>query len=597
MLTFEEYKKKLHGCFIGKTVGGTLGMRYEGDVNFHEVTYYDPVPTEMVANDDLDLQVVNLEILLHKGLPISRYHLGDNWRLHVADSNPDEYGVAASNHRLGINAPVSGIYRNKFTTGMGGAIRSELWACLVPANPALAATFAKEDACTDHSDDGLYAEMFLAAVESQAFVENDLKKLVEVGLSVVAPESRLYSAFSDVLRVYGETKDIMKVREIILENYFSNNWTDVIINLAFILLSLISCEGDFDKAICTASSLGYDTDCTAATVGAIMGIINPDGIDEKWTLPIGDALVISANVVNMHANKTIGEFCDSVMSVAYFVQNYYKAITVSGLSNFKNVNMPKPWTENYELLYQWEVGDKQSVLTHAPLTVILQYPESIALVPNEKTEYKLKLINTNNFAVAGEMDLHLPFGFAIEQNNFTFDVQPMESKEYSFFVTAEKNKRRQMLNMLTVTAKINGLNFYTQGNLPLSREWQVMDKDGKVSYYENTSSYFPVPKGKFTYKIQINSTAIRQSRISCGGTRPFVVKVNGATVYRGDGKYYVPQFHRDGTWTTANFNWGLNDVEVEFPENEAGEFFFGLSTTFSCAEWIDYMEYYSLNEA
>ena len=596
MLTFEEYKKRLHGCFIGKTVGGTLGMRYEGDVNFHEVTYYDPVPTEMVANDDLDLQVVNLEILLHKGLPISRYHLGDNWRLHVADSNPDEYGVAASNHRLGINAPVSGIYRNKFTAGMGGAIRSELWACLAPANPTLAAMFAKEDACTDHSDDGLYAEMFLAAMESQAFVEKDIRKLVDIGLSFVAPESRLYGAFSDVLRVYDATKDIMQVRETILKNYFSNNWTDVIINLAFILLSLISCEGSFDKAICTASSLGYDTDCTAATVGAIMGIMAPDSIDEKWTKPIGDALVISANVVNMHSDKTLGEFCDTVMSVAYFVQNYYNAVTVSGLSNFKNVKMPKPWTENYQPLYQWNVGDKQSVLTHMPITMILQYPERIALIPNEKTEYRLKLINTTDVPLEGEIDLHLPFGFTIEQDSFFFSVPAGKEVEYPFFVTVEKNKRRQMLNMLTVTTRMQGLTFYTQGNLPLSREWQVTDKDGGISYYENTSSYFPVPKGKYTYKIQINSTANRKSRISCGGTRPFVVKVNGATVYRGDGSYYVPQFHRDGTWTTSAFKWGLNDIEVEFPEHEEGEFFFGLSTTFSCAEWIDYMEYYSLND-
>ena len=596
MIPFEQYKKKLHGCFIGKTVGGTLGMRYEGDINVHEISYYDPVPTEMVANDDLDLQVVNLEILLHKGLPITRYFLGDNWRLHVADSNPDEYGVAASNHRLGLNAPVSGIYRNKFTTGMGGAIRSEFWACLVPANPALAATFAKEDACTDHSDDGLYAEMFLAAVESQAFVETDIDKLVETGLRYVAPESRLYGAFSLVLKTYRETGDVLKTREAVLKEYFSNNWTDVIINLSFILLSLISSDGSFDKAICTATSLGYDADCTAATVGAIMGIINPDGIDEKWTAPIGDSLVISANVVNMHANKTLSEFCDSVMSAAYFVQNYYGAVTVDGLSNFKNLKMPKPWTENYAPLYQWNVGDKQSVLTHMPITVVLEYPERIALIPNERTEYKLKLINTNAFAVSGELNLHAPFGFAIENDCITFAIEAGEAAEYPFFVTAEKNKRRQMKNMLTVTATVNGMTFFVEGNLPLSREWQVIDGAGNVSYYENTSSYFPVPKGKFTYKIQINSTAIRRSRISCGGTRPFVVKVNGATVYRGDGSYYVPQFHRDGTWTETAFNWGLNDIEVEFPEHDEGEFFFGVSTTFSCAEWIDYMEYYSLNE-
>ena len=108
------------------------------------------------------------------------------------------------------------------------------------------------------------------------------------------------------------------------------NWTNVIINLSFILLSLISCDGDFDKAICTAASLGYDADCTCATVGAIMGIINLDKIDKKWTDPIGEALVLSENIVNAHCDATIGEFCDTVMSVSYFVQAYYRFTHTSG---------------------------------------------------------------------------------------------------------------------------------------------------------------------------------------------------------------------------------------------------------------------------
>lgn len=597
MLRLEDYEKRIKGCFVGKTVGGTLGMRYEGNINAHEVHYYDPVPTEMVANDDLDLQVVNLETLLHRGLPITGYYLGDNFRIHVADSNPDEYGCAASNHRLGLNAPLSGIYRNKFTAGMGGAIRSELWACLVPGNPDLAAIFAKEDACTDHNEEGIYAEVFLAAVESQAFVESDIRKLIAKGLRYIPTDSRLYGAFSDVIEAYETTRDIMRVREMILQKYFSNNWTDVVINLSFIVLSLISCEGDFDRAICTAASLGYDTDCTAATVGAILGIIAPENIASKWTDPIGDALVISANVVNIHADKTIGGFCETLISAAYFVQNYYHAVTVDGLCNFKNLKMPEPWTNRYERLYDWKIGEKRSILTHLPLTVILEYPEQIALIPGQETTYRLKIVNTSDRAVSGKIGLHLPFGFTIGKFQSEFCLETDQTATLPFTVVAEQGKRRQMLNLLSVTCKIDGLTFDIPANLPLSREWQVTDeKSGKLSYYENTSSYFSVPDGAFSYKIQINSTAIRQSRISCGGTRPFIVKINGTEVFRGDGTYYVPQFHRDGTWTTVDFKWGINEIEVVFPEHCEGEFFFGVSTTFSCAEWIDYMEYYSLRE-
>ena len=39
-------------------------------------------------------------------------------------------------------------------------------------NPDLAATFARDDAIIDHDRDGVWAEMFLAAVKSALFGQN-----------------------------------------------------------------------------------------------------------------------------------------------------------------------------------------------------------------------------------------------------------------------------------------------------------------------------------------------------------------------------------------------------------------------------------------
>ena len=595
-ISFEQYKKKVKGAFIGKTVGGTLGIPYEGDIRVNQVTYYNPVPTKMLANDDLDLQVLNLEILLHKGLPVSRLNIADIWLKHILDSAPDEYGVAIANHKLGINAPLSGIYRNKFTEGMGGAIRSELWACLAPANPKLAALLAREDATTDHNEDGIYAEMFLAALESQAFVESDIKKLVAVGLECIDKKSKLYNAFSDVIEAYEKTKDVLKVRALVLEKYYSDNWTNVIINLSFILLSLISCEGDFDKAICTAASLGYDADCTCATVGSIMGIIDSDRIDKKWTDPIGDALVLSENIVNAHCDRTIGEFCDTVMCVSYFVQEYYGKVTVEGLTNYKNIKMPQPWTNDYEKVFDWSVGSKESLLAHTPCMMVLKYPEKIAIVPNEKTEYSLKLVNTNTFEIKGKLDFSFPYHFTADKTNSEFSLKAGESVEIPLSVLLKKNVKRTQNNPLLINLEIGGLRFLVEAGLPMSREWQIKDENtGEISYFENTSTFFNVPQGAYTYSIQLNATANKFSRVSCGGTRPFVLKINGEVVYEGNGKFYVPTFHRDNTWTQVKLSQFLNDVEISFPEHGEGEFFIGFSTTFGCSEWLDYMEYYSLN--
>ena len=62
-------------------------------------------------------------------------------------------------------------------------------------------------------------------------------------------------------------------------------------NIGMIILALLYGEGDFGKTICLAVNCGEDTDCTAATSGALLDILlGIDGIEEKWKAPIGGKL-------------------------------------------------------------------------------------------------------------------------------------------------------------------------------------------------------------------------------------------------------------------------------------------------------------------
>ena len=54
----ENYRKKVLGAWLGKAVGGTLGQPWEGSRGPLALSFYDPVPTDMMPNDDIDLQVV-----------------------------------------------------------------------------------------------------------------------------------------------------------------------------------------------------------------------------------------------------------------------------------------------------------------------------------------------------------------------------------------------------------------------------------------------------------------------------------------------------------------------------------------------------------
>ena len=165
MMDQKNWKKKISGAWLGKAVGGTLGQPWEGSRGPLKLTFYNPIPSGMIPNDDLDLQVLwACRLNTDWNGVISRGNFEKAWLENIRFPF-DEYAVAIRNLKMGIRAPFSGSYDNWFCDGLGAVIRSEIWACLASGDPELAAEYAYEDACVDHSGDGIYAEQFLAALE------------------------------------------------------------------------------------------------------------------------------------------------------------------------------------------------------------------------------------------------------------------------------------------------------------------------------------------------------------------------------------------------------------------------------------------------
>ena len=315
MMNPAEDRKKVLGAWLGKAVGGTLGQPWEGCRGPLGLTFYDPVPTEMMPNDDLDLQVVwACRLATDWNGAVSLEHFADAWLRNIGFPC-DEYGVVIRNLRLGIPPPWSGRYDNWFTDGLGGAIRAELWAVLAPGDPELAAALAGMDASLDHDGNGIYAEQFLAALESCAFLESDLKLLIGRGLSVIPADSLLHRAVSDTVSWCEAGRNFTEIRELVMRHYGSFNFTDVKMNLSFVTAALLLGGGDFEKSVCTAVNFGQDADCNGATVGAILGIVNPDSIPERWLAPIGRNLVLNPGISGVDAPPTLDAFTDLVIAL------------------------------------------------------------------------------------------------------------------------------------------------------------------------------------------------------------------------------------------------------------------------------------------
>jgi len=169
----------------------------------------------------------------------------------------------------------------------------------------------------DHAGEGIYAAQYLAAIEAMAFVESDIDTLVDAGLSVIPADCRIAQGAHLTRQWWRKTQDVDTVYRRINEEFATDNFTDVKINLPYILLGWLASGGDFSKAICTAVNCGEGTDCTGATLGSLMGILHPDGIDERWLKPIGNQLVLSSCITGVKYPPTLDDFTEQVIALRH----------------------------------------------------------------------------------------------------------------------------------------------------------------------------------------------------------------------------------------------------------------------------------------
>ncbi len=310
------YRDKVYACWLGKNIGGTLGTPYEGDKSTHDLTFYDPVPTEPLPNDDLDLQLVWLKMLQERGVYPSVSDFADYWVKHLGPYPWNEYGFCRLNLDRGLRPPISGCYDNYYIDEMGSPIRSEIWACTAAGDPGLAAALAWNDAVLDHAGgEGVYGEMFWAALESAAFVVSDPITLIRIGLAMIPVHSLIARAVRDAVWLHENNVEWAEARERIVRN-FGHFWPcNAAQNHGFTIIGWLYGD-DFGDCLCKAVNCGCDTDCTGATLGSVLGIIGGTAaIPDGWREPIGEGIVLHKFTQNLDAPADLAELTDQTVDI------------------------------------------------------------------------------------------------------------------------------------------------------------------------------------------------------------------------------------------------------------------------------------------
>ena len=313
----EEFRDRVHACWLGKNIGGTLGGPWECKLHTHALTYYDPVPDGSAPNDDLDLQLVWLKMLEDEGIDPSVRTFAEYWSRYAARYPWNEYGFFMRNFTRGLTPPVAGCFENYFVDEMGSPIRSEIWACLHPGDPQAAARMAWKDSAVDHAGgEGTCGEMFWAAVEAAAFVEKDPMTLIRIGLAMIPLSSHVGRAIREAVWCHENGVSWGEARERIVKRFATIQPCAAAANHAFTIIGWLYGE-DFGDRLCKAVNCGYDTDCTGATLGSVLGILGgTSSLPAKWRDPVGEGIVLHKFTGDCDPPATVDELTDRTVALA-----------------------------------------------------------------------------------------------------------------------------------------------------------------------------------------------------------------------------------------------------------------------------------------
>ena len=317
MLT-QDYEERVYAGVLGKIVGVYLGRPFEGWSNrriedeLGEIDYYvhDKVGVPLiVTDDDISGTFTFVRALEDYGCDpdLTPAQIGQTWLNYLIENrtvlwwgglgNSTEH-TAYLRLRDGIPAPRSG---SMATNGqvvaeqIGAQIFIDGWAMVCPGDPERAADFARRAASVSHDGEAVYGAQILAAMEAQAFVEDDIDRLIDTGVALVPGNSVLYGMISDIRDWHAKHGDdwratFAEIKDRYGYDRYGGN-CHMVPNHGLIIHALLHGGGDFRESMKIVNTSGWDTDCNSGNLGCLLGIRGGiDGLegDVDWRGPVAD---------------------------------------------------------------------------------------------------------------------------------------------------------------------------------------------------------------------------------------------------------------------------------------------------------------------
>lgn len=249
----------------------------------------------MPEDDDTNYTIIALKLIETYGRNFTSEDVAECWLANLPLLHTCTAERAAYRNLAALRLPhESAAYCNPYREWIGAQIRGDLFGYVNPGDTTAAAEMAWRDAQMSHVKNGIYGEMFAAAMIAAAFVTDDPRAIVEAGLAEIPCSSRLHEDVSRVLAWQDEGMDGPTAMDAIHARYEECNphlWTHTNSNAMIVAAALLFGEKDFERSIGLAVAAGFDTDCNGATVGSVLGVaLGRNALPASWINPLNDTI-------------------------------------------------------------------------------------------------------------------------------------------------------------------------------------------------------------------------------------------------------------------------------------------------------------------
>lgn len=197
-----------------------------------------------------------------------------------------------------VSAEESGNYNHigDLADMIGGQIFYDAVGLIFAGQPQMASYCSGIISSVMHNGEGAYGAQFICSCISAAFIESDIDKIINIGLSNIPSNSKYANMVKDIVSFYKKNP----ASWISCQHYIDEHYAGLHIwnHSAHIIMALLYGNSEFTYSMEICLKSAGDTDCNCGNLGTILGVLKGyQGISyDNWIAPLNDVLYCSGTV-------------------------------------------------------------------------------------------------------------------------------------------------------------------------------------------------------------------------------------------------------------------------------------------------------------